>query len=73
MKRFIEELENILNIYAEKGTIIIMGDINSQVFPRSFSGTISSSDQCLINLINDYIMVSVGTLGMRTGADTTFV
>ena len=47
----VEELDNILSMYMDKGTVIIMGDMNAQIFSRAQSGKIESRDQCLVDRV----------------------
>ena len=56
----IEELDNILNMYMDKGTVIIMGDMNAQIIPRAQSGKIESRDRCLIDFLDNNFDVHKG-------------
>ena len=63
----IEELDNILNMYMDKGTVIIMGGMNAQIFPRPLTGKIESRDRCLVDFLND------NNLDVHKGANATLV
>ena len=72
-RNMIEELDNILSMYMDKGTVIIMGDMNAQISPRAQSGRIESRDRCLIDFLNDNNLVSACTLDVHKGTNATFV
>ena len=72
-KTCIEELENILSMYMCKGIVIIMGDMNAQIFPRAHSCRIDGRDQYFLDFIEYNNIVSVSSLDIRTGPNTTFV
>ena len=72
-KTCIEELENILSMYMCKGIVIIMGDMNAKIFPRAHSCRIDGRDQYFLDFIEYNNIVSVGSLDIRTGPNTTFV
>ena len=57
----------------DKGTAIILGDMNAQIFPRAQSGKIESRDQCLIDFLNDNNLVSASTLDVHKRTNATFV
>ena len=57
----------------DKGTVIVTGDMNAHIFPRARSGKKESSDQCLIDFLNDNNLVSASTLDVHKGANVTFV
>ena len=72
-KNMIEELDNILSMYMDKGTVIIMGVMNAPIFHRAQPGKIESRDQCLIDFLNDNNLVPSSTLDAHKGANATFV
>ena len=63
----LEELDNILSMYMDKGTVIIMGDMNAKISPRAHSGRKESRDRCLIDFLNDNNLVSACTLDVHRG------
>ena len=72
-KNCVEELENILSMYSDKGIVIIMGDMNAQIFPRAFASRIDSRDKFFRDFIEYNNMVSVSSMDIRTGPNSTFV
>ena len=72
-KNCVEELENILSMYTDKGIVIIMGDMNAQIFPRTFASRIDSRDKFFRDFIEYNNMVSVSSMDIRTGPNSTFV
>ena len=69
----LEELDNILSTYMDKGTVIIMGDMNVQISPRAQSDRKESRDRCLIDFLNDNNLASACTLDLHRGTNATFV
>ena len=70
-KDYIEKIENIVSIYSSRGTIIIMGDMNSKVY---HSQRISNSRLFyLSNFLTDFNLCSINTLDFCSGASTSHV
>ena len=65
--------EKYINIYMDKGTLILMGDMNVQIFQKAQFGMIESRDQYLIDFLNDNNLVPASALDVLMGANPTFV
>ena len=65
--------EKSSNIYMDKGTLIVMGDMNVQIFQKPQFGKVESRDQCLISFFNENNLVPASALDVLMGANPTFV
>ena len=68
---YIEKLENIVSIYSTRGTVVIMGDMNSEIFDNNNNS--SSRMYYLTNCLSQFNMCSVSTLDICSGASSTHV
>lgn len=66
-KGYIDKIENILSTYYQKGVVIVMGDINSEL---SLSRT---RGKYLCSMLERFNYISVNTLDMCTGSKHTNV
>ncbi|MEW8561249.1 MAG: hypothetical protein AB2541_04060 [Candidatus Thiodiazotropha sp.] len=73
-KEYLNRLQNIISIYSELGTVILMGDINthltrcSQQEPR-----LNSRGAHFNDLLRENNLISINTLDFCVGAGSTFV
>ena len=70
---YIDQLNNILNLYSGKGVVIIMGDLNANILSNKFSRNLNIRSQHLLKFLADNNMMSANTLQLCTGASSSYV
>ena len=67
------KLQDILSMYADRGTLVVMGDFNAHLNGRTFVKFHDRRSKLLKQLLSVNNLLSVNTLPLCTGASTTFV
>lgn len=70
---YFDRLQNIIHYYSEKGLVILMGDMNTYLPWLSTRVRPSGRSVCFQSFLQRNNLISVNTLGMCTGAKSTFV
>ena len=67
------KLQDILSMYADRGTLVVMGDFNAHLNGRTFVKFHDRRSKLFKQLLSVNNLLSVNTLPLCTGASTTFV
>ena len=70
---YMDRLYNIIQIYSDKGTVVLMGDINAYLTSHGQPGKINSRSSSFGSFLHENNLVSVNTLDFCTGAKSSFV
>ena len=70
---YIDKLSNLLGLYAEKGLVLIMGDLNTKLLASHSVHPQSNRTRILTEFLSRNNMFSLNTLGFCTGARNSFV
>ena len=72
-KEYLDRLQNILSLYSEKGTVVLMGDFNAYLPIACFRERADHRSLYLQSFVPDNNMLSLYTSELCTGANLTFV
>ena len=72
-KEYVDRLQNIVSLYSEKGTVIIMGDVNTHLSRAGHQERLNNRSMYFNKLLLDNNLLSVNTQAWCRGADSTFV
>ncbi|MEW8546461.1 MAG: reverse transcriptase domain-containing protein, partial [Candidatus Thiodiazotropha sp.] len=72
-REYIDKLQNIISLYSERGMVVIMGDINTHLSLSGQQGRPNNRGMYFNTLLRENNMISVNTLELCRGADSTFV
>ena len=70
---YMDRLYNIIQIYSDKGTVVLMGDINAYLTSHGQPGKMNSRSSSFGTFLHENNLVSVNTLDFCTGAKSSFV
>lgn len=70
---YLDKICNLINIYSEKGTVLIMGDFNANLMSSRFHKSIDGRCRKLQTFLNEQNLVAANTLELCTGARSSFV
>ena len=70
---YIDKLENLLGLYADKGLVVIMGNLNANLLHSQSVSMQNNRSPALTDFLSRNNMVSVNTLELCTGARSSFV
>ena len=70
---YLDKMRNILNLYSEKGIVVLMGDMNVNSLPNPIQCNPTGRKMRFLNLLRDTNMISLTTLEMCSGASSSFV
>ena len=70
---YLESLSDVVSLYSNKGQVVIMGDINANVSSSRFVKPLDDRGVCFTNLMRSENLVSINTLDICLGANTTYV
>ncbi|MES9880824.1 MAG: reverse transcriptase family protein [Sedimenticola sp.] len=70
---YVEKVENLVSLYAEKGIVVLMGDVNAHLQSKHFIKRSDDRGKCFEKLLLDKNLISANTLEMCTGARSSFV
>ena len=60
-------------MYSESGIVVLMGDMNVNLLPNAVQGNATGRKLHFLNFLQDSNMTSLTTLGLCTGARSSFV
>ena len=69
---YVDKLSNLLGLYSDKGIVIIMGDLNTNILPNCLH-TQNTRSRHMIDFLNSNNFVSLNTMDFCVGAPSTFV
>ena len=72
-KGYLDRLQNILSLYSEKGTVVLMGDFNAYLPIACFRERADHRSLYFQSFVHDNNMLSLNTSKLCTGANSTFV
>jgi len=72
-REYIDRLSELIYYYSEKGTVIVMGDLNANLNSIHFQKVENERSRLLTSLLLNHNLVSLQTLDMCIGARSTFV
>ena len=72
-KEYLDRLQNILSLYSEKGTVVLMGDFNAYLPIACFRERADHRSLYFQSFVHDNNMLSLNTSKLCTGANSTFV
>ena len=70
---YLDKIRNLLNLYSEKGIVVLMGDMNVNLLPNAIQCNPTGRKMRFLNLLRDTNMISLTTLEMCSGASSSFV
>ena len=70
---YIDRLRNIMSLYSEKGTVVLMGDMNVNMAPTSIHAHATGRLSYFRDFMQDNNSVSVNTLDICSGAKSSYV
>ena len=62
-----------MSLYSEKGTVVLMGDMNVNMAPTSIHAHATGRLSCFRDFMQDNSIVSVNMLGISLGAKSSYV
>ena len=69
---YVDKLSNLLGLYSDKGIVIIMGDLNTNILPNCLH-TQNTRSRHMIDFLKSNNFVSLNTMDFCVGASSTFV
>ena len=72
-REYIDRLQNIISLYPERATVVIMGDINTHLSRSGHQDRPNNRSLYFNTLLRENNLVSINTLDLCRGADSTFV
>ena len=70
---YIDKLRNILNLYTEKGIVVLMGDMNVNLLPNASQVNPTGRKLRFLDFLRDTNLISLTTLESCAGASSSFV
>ena len=70
---YLDKMRNIMNLYSESGIVVLMGDMNVNLLPNAVQGNATGRKLHFLNFLQDSNMTFLTTLGLCTGARSSFV
>lgn len=70
---YIDRMRNILNLYSDRGIVVLMGDMNVNLLQSALHQNISGRKSYFLNFLHENNLVSLNTLGNCKGAKSSFV
>ena len=70
---YVDKMRNILNLYSEKGIVVLMGDMNVNFLPNAIQCNPTGRKLRFLNFLRDTNLISLTTLEMCSGVSSSFV